>query len=119
MDKLMLIVIIIIYLINLKLNLVQTKNYYNTLNKIKSKYKSNIVSVGKDKRYFSMGCIVIISINQDGIIEDAAILKGISLFARFKTYFEVINQSIYDENFEFNSKALQQAIDFVKQKDKI
>ena len=71
----------------------QAKDFTISFNEIR---KYGNVSVGKDKQYFIYGVILILACDNNGYITKGKIMKGFSVFARFKD-FDVLNgQSIYD-----------------------
>ena len=71
----------------------QAKDFTISFNEIR---KFGNVSVGKDKQYFIYGVILILACDNNGYITKGKIMKGFSVFARFKD-FDVLNgQSIYD-----------------------
>ncbi|WP_329384775.1 transcriptional regulator GutM [Anaerofustis sp. HA2171] len=71
----------------------QAKDFTISFNEIR---KYGNVSVGKDKQYFIYGVILILACDNNGYVTKGKIMKGFSVFARFKD-FDVLNgQSIYD-----------------------
>lgn len=63
---------------------------------------------GMNRRKFSSGAMAMIVVNKDYVIEDCYILKGISVFSKFKKYEKYIGHhvaKILDDHHEFTENA--------------
>ncbi|MDI3534620.1 MAG: glucitol operon activator protein [Thermosediminibacterales bacterium] len=82
-----------LWLIQVVLTYFQIKHYQKRIIELKRKGR---VGIGSLKGKLTPGVIIILAVNPGGAIVDAEIMKGISVFARFKKYKELIGQNIND-----------------------
>lgn len=83
--------------------------------------KTGKVVIGKRKGKVSSGCIVMIQIDDDGIIKTIEYLQGITVFARCKTLNTLNNNSIYDldeddlKQYNLNNKIKKSILSAIEQ----
>ncbi|MRH41518.1 hypothetical protein GH741_02375 [Aquibacillus halophilus] len=83
-----------IWLLQIFLTQVQLKHYRDTI-KLMSKRASGYLGAGVEKRKLGVGKVVIIVCDEDGVIVDSQLMSGVTVFVRFKTFHEIIGNSIY------------------------
>ncbi|MDC3424567.1 transcriptional regulator GutM [Aquibacillus sp. 3ASR75-11] len=83
-----------IWLLQIILTQVQVKHYRDTIKRM-SKRASGYLGAGVEKRKLGVGKVVIIVCDEDGTIVDSQLMSGVTVFARFKTFNEIIGESIY------------------------
>ena len=71
----------------------QAKDFTVSFNEMR---KYGNVSVGKDKQYFMYGVVLILACDNNGYVTKGKIMKGFSVFARFKDFNILNGKYIYD-----------------------
>lgn len=113
----LMILIGILWMIQVVLTYFQIKHYHKRIMELKRKGR---VGIGSIKGKLTPGVIIILATNLRGTIVDAEIMKGLSVFARFKKVKELIGQNINNLSEtptvlkEKEFKALEQAIENLK-----
>ncbi|GAF41168.1 sorbitol operon activator [Agrilactobacillus composti DSM 18527 = JCM 14202] len=70
------------FLIQSALGFFQIKNFSKNYSELRHQGR---VLIGKNPKRFQSGTLFLISITADGLIQEARIMKGITIFAKFKT----------------------------------
>jgi|GEM_PF-2374578 len=93
---------------------------------ITKKYKevrvrNPLVSVGRSKK-FGRGCIALLAFTKDGLLTEGHILKGLTVFARFRALkgmegksYLALKESIEQQKPSLEGEAILQALGFVKE----
>ncbi|NTW72058.1 MAG: hypothetical protein HGA49_07450 [Eubacteriaceae bacterium] len=88
----------------------QINNYRKNISEIR---KKGDMFIGQAKGKLKAGCIVVMALGADGIIKEARIMSGMTVFNRFRQITELDGKSIYEvDNWleEVKSKQLRVAI---------
>ncbi|MED0651798.1 transcriptional regulator GutM [Aeribacillus composti] len=105
------IILTMILLVQYVATIIQVRHYKKYVDKIVSRYKGKegyFLYTGMNRRKFSSGAMAMIVVNKDYVIEDCYILKGISVFSKFKKYEKYIGHhvaKILDDHHEFTENA--------------
>jgi len=100
------------------LSYLQGRNYYKTINALKSK---GVIGIGNRKGRIAAGSVIIIVSGKDGIILDCEEMKGRTVFSRFHKITENVGLSIYsmktfqENNKKYKKSALAKAIQSIEQ----
>lgn len=89
----LMVIIGVLWLLQVFFGYFQIKHFNTKILELKRKGK---LSVGVKKGYLTPGVIVCIVVNNDGWIIDAEIMKGLSVFARFRKLKGIIGKHIKD-----------------------
>ncbi|MFD1415577.1 transcriptional regulator GutM [Oceanobacillus jeddahense] len=100
----------------------QVKHYRANINSF-TKRQSGFLGTGYYKKRFGTGALVLLVCDERLQIVDAKIMKGITVFARFKDRNEVIGKSLFEINNSnyFNEKekfAVQGAVQMIEKEYK-
>ncbi len=76
----------------------QVKSFNESMKKL---HKKGNVGVGSKKRKVGAGYVILIACDKTGIITGAELMKGLTVFNRFKPYNELNGRSVYDVNSHF------------------
>lgn len=87
------IVAFVLMVFNSILTYKQAKDFTVNFNQMR---KYGNISVGKDKQYFVYGVILILVCDSQGIIVRGKMMRGFSVFERFKDFDELNGCSVYD-----------------------
>lgn len=79
-----LIAIVLIYVINIYLTFRQMNKYNEKIKKLKKEYPSCYISTGKYQKMFKKGSISILVIDKNGLVKYGELMKGRTVFAKFK-----------------------------------
>ncbi|QWQ38942.1 transcriptional regulator GutM [Gemella sp. zg-570] len=79
-----LIAIVIVYVINIFLSFKQMKKYKEKTARLKKEYPTSYISTGKNQKILKQGSIAILVISKTGKIEYGELMKGRTVFAKFK-----------------------------------
>jgi DNA-binding transcriptional regulator of glucitol operon len=94
------IILVSAFLLQGALGFFQIKNFTKNFRELR---KQGRVLIGKNPKRFNSGSLMLISINEDGLIHDARIMKGVTIFAKFKSLPKLTDQYLpviaadYDE----------------------
>jgi DNA-binding transcriptional regulator of glucitol operon len=105
------IILSMILLIQYVATIIQVRHYQKYVGKIVSRYKGKegyFLYSGMNRRKWSPGAVAMIVVNNDYVIEDCYILKGVSVFSKFKKYEKYIGHhvaKILDDHYECVEKA--------------
>lgn len=83
--------IIIAFVLQIALSMIQMRHFNKSFVELRRKGK---VVIGKKRGWFSAGTIVLIQIDETGLILDARLLQGITVFSKFRTLSSVLMQNI-------------------------
>ena len=83
--------IIIAFVLQIALSMIQRRHFNKSFVELRRKGKGVI---GKKRGWFSAGTIVLIQIDETGLILDARLLQGITVFSKFRTLSSVLMQNI-------------------------
>lgn len=103
----------ILWLVQVVLTYFQITHYNKRILELKDK---GVVAIGRSKGVINAGAIVILVADEDGRIIDAEIMKGISVFARFKKMRKLIGKHIEEVSENLGSfrgqerKAVEKAV---------
>jgi DNA-binding transcriptional regulator of glucitol operon len=92
----------------------QYRRFQSKLSELAAKYN---IGVGYSRNRFGLGAIVIVAANGSGTIERVELMKGISVFAGFKSLKLHVGENVFDEFQQDNScsgvlfKALREAVE--------
>lgn len=81
----------IMWIIQVVLTYFQMKHYQKRMVALKRKGR---IGVGTTKGRITSGVIIILAVNPRGVIVDAEIMRGVSVFARFKKIKDLIGENI-------------------------
>jgi glucitol operon activator protein len=104
----------ILWLVQVVLTYFQVTHYNKRILELKNK---GIVAIGRSKGVINAGAIVILATDEDGRIVDAEIMKGISVFARFRKMRKLIGKHIEEVSENLGSfrgqerKAVEKAVE--------
>ncbi|HFQ7177746.1 TPA: transcriptional regulator GutM [Clostridioides difficile] len=108
--------LITVYLLNIFLGYLQLKDFNKNYIELKRKGR---VAIGRKKGRISSGTIVLILINDDGVIVETRKMQGVTVLARVKSFEGLVGKSLkYIEKSDLTvyNKLLKKAIlDAVKQ----
>ena len=103
--------LITVYLLNIFLGYLQLKDFNKNYIELKRKGR---VAIGRKKGRISSGTIVLILINDDGVIVETRKMQGVTVLARVKSFEGLVGKSL--EYLTVYNKLLKKAIlDAVKQ----
>lgn len=91
------IILSMILLIQYVATIIQVRHYQKYVGKIVSRYKGKegyFLYSGMNRRKLSPGAVAMIVVNNDYVIEDCYILKGVSVFSKFKKYEKYIGHHV-------------------------
>lgn len=74
-----------VWLLQIMMTKIQMKNYQLTINKM-SKRPSGYLGVGIQKQKLGIGVIAVIVVNNDGMVLESQLMKGVTVFSRFEPY---------------------------------
>ncbi|MGQ5708275.1 transcriptional regulator GutM [Lactobacillus sp. PSON] len=77
----------IVFLLQSILGFLQIRNFVKTFRNMSRNGK---ILIGKNPKKFRAGTLILLNIDRDANIKDAKIMKGVTIFARFKE-FKVLN----------------------------
>jgi DNA-binding transcriptional regulator of glucitol operon len=93
------------FLLQGALGFLQIKNFSRNFSVLR---KQGRVLIGKNPKRFNSGSLMLISIDESGLIKEARIMKGVTIFAKFKSlsmlsgkYLQVVAAD-YDELHHFD-----------------
>lgn len=110
------ILIIIVYILCWITMLYQANAMNKDIINFKKNYPNHYISIGRSKKIFSKGEIVILAINKDGIIENCLRMRGRTIFAKFQPYDNLNKKSIYEINFNNLSPAFKNCFEYIDEK---
>ncbi|MFD0898531.1 transcriptional regulator GutM [Loigolactobacillus binensis] len=70
------------FLLQGALGFIQIKNFTKNFSELR---KQGRVLIGKNPKRFNSGSLMLISIDDQGLIKEARIMKGVTIFAKFKS----------------------------------
>lgn len=92
-----------IWILQILMTKVQLKNYQATLKKM-SKRPSGYLGVGIQKQKLGIGVIAILVTDEDGLVIESQLMKGVTVFSRFEAFpkynglhIESLKQQLDDE----------------------
>ncbi|CEG22543.1 DNA-binding transcriptional activator GutM [Planococcus massiliensis] len=74
-----------VWLLQIMMTKIQMKNYQLTIKKM-SKRPSGYLGVGIQKQKLGIGVIAVIVVNNDGMVLESQLMKGVTVFSRFEPY---------------------------------
>ena len=105
------IILSMLLLIQYMVTIIQVRHYKKYVGKIVNQYKGMegyFLYSGMNRRKFSPGAVAMIVVNNEYVIEDCYILKGVSVFSKFKRHEEYIGHhvaKILDDHHKYVEKA--------------
>ncbi|UFT98604.1 transcriptional regulator GutM [Radiobacillus kanasensis] len=84
---------VVVWFLQIFLTSIQMKHYRRTL-QLMSRRSNGYLGVGVDKQKFGVGTVVIVVCDNVGKVVDSKLMKGVTVFSRFKPFQEVIGDSI-------------------------
>lgn len=126
MWTIILLTLFIILVIQTIFSYFQLKNIFDSVKKLKRKYKADDynITIGASKSKFGVkgGTLIIMVLSEDNIIIDYMEMRGYSVFKRFKRKEEFINitTEMAEERLENKTQAMafHNALDVKKEKEK-
>jgi len=99
------------------LSILNSKIYVSEYRNVISNNSDGYLGVGTFQPKLGVGQVCLVVIDEDGIINDCRLIKGISIFARFHKYMPVIEHSVTDETISHDQhhKVLLTAIEHAQQ----
>lgn len=74
-----------VWLLQLWMTKAQLKNYHGTIRKL-SRRPSGYLGVGIQKQKLGIGAIAILVIDEDGIVVESQLMRGVTVFSRFEPF---------------------------------
>lgn len=74
-----------VWLLQIMMTKIQMKNYQLTINKM-SKRPSGYLGVGIQKQKLGIGVIAVVVVDDNGVILESQLMKGVTVFSRFEPY---------------------------------
>lgn len=74
-----------IWLLQIMMTKIQMKNYQLTIKKM-SKRPSGYLGVGIQKQKLGIGVIAVVVVDDNGVILESQLMKGVTVFSRFEPY---------------------------------
>ncbi|AJD90213.1 hypothetical protein JMA_08960 [Jeotgalibacillus malaysiensis] len=74
-----------IWILQILMTKVQLKNYQATLKKMSSR-SSGYLGVGIQKQRLGIGMIAILVTDENGVLVESQLMKGVTVFSRFEAY---------------------------------
>ena len=87
----------------------QVKNYYRTIKEM-SLRKSGYLGVGKSKKRFGKGVVIVLVSDENDIVVDAKKMEGVTVFSRFDGFSDVVDEKLSNLLSFSAERALQEAI---------
>ena len=87
----------------------QVKNYYRTIREM-SLRESGYLGVGKSKKRFGKGVVVVLVSDENDIVVDAKKMEGVTVFSRFDEFSDVVDEKLSNLLSFGAERALQEAI---------
>ncbi|WP_017549998.1 transcriptional regulator GutM [Salinicoccus carnicancri] len=87
----------------------QLKNYHQTIREM-SKRGSGYLGVGRSKRRFGKGVVMVLVADVDDVVVEARKMEGVTVFSRFEEYSELAGQKMSSLLSYEAEPQLQQAI---------
>lgn len=82
------------------LGFIQIKNFTKNYDDLR---KNGQVLIGKNPKRFQSGTLLLLPIKSNGDIKDARIMKGVTIFAKFKTINSIKGQNIVELTTEYQT----------------
>lgn len=92
--SLLLLILGILWLIQIVGTYYQMKHYRKILGQITRKGEEGYVGVGNSKARFGKGVVLILVVDEDGRVENALKMRGMTVFARFKEAPELLGREL-------------------------
>lgn len=106
----LIIFILFLWMLQLITTAIHWKHYQKTIKKMSSK-SNGFLGVGMSKKKFLPRKIIVITTDNDGVINDCKVLSGLTVFSMFKKYDDFIGQQIHQIEFTKKSKEYTEAIE--------
>jgi len=74
-----------VWLLQIMMTKIQMKNYQLTIKKM-SKRPSGYLGVGIQKQKLGIGVIAVVVVDDNGVILESQLMKGVTVFSRFEPY---------------------------------
>lgn len=74
-----------VWLLQIMMTKIQMKNYQLTIKKM-SKRPSGYLGVGIQKQKLEIGVIAVVVVDDNGVILESQLMKGVTVFSRFEPY---------------------------------
>lgn len=87
----------------------QLKNYHQTIREM-SKRGSGYLGVGKSKRRFGKGIVMVLVTDVDDVVVEARKMEGVTVFSRFEEFSEIAGEKLSSLLSYEAEPQLQQAI---------
>lgn len=116
-------IIIIFWIVQFLFSMLQNKDYNRVIQEMKS-YQSGYLGVGIARSKFNLGpgTVIILVVDNEGIILDLREMHGFSVFARFKQKEELIGQPVQNliqsKGVKVKKKAIEQAVTLINKERK-
>ncbi len=99
------------WMVQVVFTLKQRKHMQQTMNEVQSMHQSGYLGVGVSRAKFNMGpgVVMILVVDENNKIATIRILKGISVFAKFKQRTDYDGKDVYEVEFSKKDKILRKA----------
>ncbi|WP_232696449.1 transcriptional regulator GutM [Brevibacillus daliensis] len=106
---------VVMWVLQAYLSIRQAKHYRVQMNELRQQ-SSGYLGVGVHKKRFSVGSVVMITTNLEGIITQAKGMTGVTVFARFKLIPDLIGMHVNECDKNYSDKPEDSAITMAIQK---